>query len=221
MQVRPQNVSPLGPILNFSTTHYCSPSCSQCQVASNPCHYQEGGKRGLPAAYMRALEERLAETETALAATLVTLKDQAARQSLDYHLSSALSHPPAPQRSKVEKLEEWKRLPLQTYEQLMAWLGAQDHVNATLPTSPTDGSRCLSEPQIYTASGAMDSLTLFGSPSLPFVQAGAAHRARSAIGDRSTTTAMVMELLETCDQPKVPNASQHFPDYMQWRDNYF
>lgn len=221
VQVRPQNVSPLDPILKFSTAHYRSPSCSQCQVTSTHCNYQEGGKRGLPAAYMRALEERLAETETALGATLLALKDQAAQQSIGYHLPSELSHPPAPRRSKVEKLEEWKRLPLQTSEHLMAWLGAQNHQNATLTTFPTDGSRWVSEPQTHTASGAMNSRTLFDSPTLPFAEAGAAHRARSTAEDRSRSTAMVMELLETCDQPAVPNTSEFLPDYMQWRENYF
>ncbi|XP_014560968.1 hypothetical protein COCVIDRAFT_87705 [Bipolaris victoriae FI3] len=164
------------------------PSCSQCQSASTACHYQEGGKRGLPAAYIKALEERLAATETALSATLIATRNSAAEHNIDAHLNSAGSNSPLRQRSKAEKMEDWKHLPLQTRDQLMAWLQAQeDEGLAATTASRTECNESTHELEIHAA---------------------APPRA-------------VLEQLETCNQPIVPNALDGSPDSRQWIENYF
>ncbi|KAF9249633.1 transcriptional regulator family: Fungal Specific TF [Penicillium roqueforti] len=42
------------------------PCCSQCSNEPSRCVYPESGKRGLPLGYLNQLEQRLAETESAL-----------------------------------------------------------------------------------------------------------------------------------------------------------
>ncbi|CAO2655831.1 Nn.00g046340.m01.CDS01 [Neocucurbitaria sp. VM-36] len=98
-----------------------SPICSQCQDFSLLCRYQEGGKRGLPAAYITSLERRLQETEIALSATLFSLQEVKGFEFLERNMISARSVP-GRARSKAEKQNEWKRLPLQNSEHLAAWL---------------------------------------------------------------------------------------------------
>ncbi|EOA91923.1 hypothetical protein ACJQWK_04261 [Exserohilum turcicum] len=134
---------------------------------------------------MKALEGRLAATEAALSAALTALRNQTAQDSLDPYLSTAISNPPLSQRSKAEKLEEWKRLPLQTGDQLMAWLRVQNGEDMASPR--TDGRRSISEPQTYAA----------------------------------VSPKTVMGLLETCEEPKVPNAWEYSAGFGRWTKNYF
>ncbi|EMD93363.1 hypothetical protein COCHEDRAFT_1170973 [Bipolaris maydis C5] len=164
------------------------PSCSQCQSASSECHYQEGGKRGLPAAYIKALEERLAATETALSATLIAIRNSAAEHNIDAHLKGVDSNSSLRQRSKAEKMEDWKRLPLQTRDQLMVWLQAQENEGLAATTAPqTNYDEPTPELQIHPTA-------------LPRT---------------------VLEHLETCNQPTVPNRLDCSPDSRRWTENYF
>ncbi|KAF1922565.1 uncharacterized protein M421DRAFT_48328, partial [Didymella exigua CBS 183.55] len=91
------------------------PSCSQCRASSFICRYQEGGRRGLPIAYINSLERRLRETESALYATLLAHNEQDIKAS-----NFGLLKPPR-ELSKTERQDDWKRLPLQTPEQLATW----------------------------------------------------------------------------------------------------
>jgi hypothetical protein len=119
-----------------------SPHCSQCQTLSLPCRYTEGGKRGIPAAYINSLEDRLAETEAALYSALTAIdsmsNDPAGLRRALVHVSG----PVARERSKIEKQNEWKRLPLRSGEQLHAWLEDKSsdchvpHISSSLDGHP-------------------------------------------------------------------------------------
>jgi hypothetical protein len=147
-----------------------SPSCSQCQTASTACHYQEGGKRGLPAAYIKALEERLAATETALFASLMAIRSQAAEDLIANHLPSTMFDTPSRQRSKAERLADWRRLPLQTRDQLMVWLRAQEDENLAAAAAPQiDDSRSIPDNQVRTAVPSKTILELLATCSEPTV----------------------------------------------------
>jgi hypothetical protein len=92
------------------------PFCSQCRVSVLACRYPEGGKRGIPAVYISSLERRLQETEEALYGALLALEATGS-------IGSATSTIPLQQTlSKVQKQEEWHRLPLKSSEQIIVWL---------------------------------------------------------------------------------------------------
>ena len=79
------------------------------------CRYAEGGKRGIPAVYMSSLEKRLQETELMLYGALVALEENGM-------LACVTVPPPAShQLSKVDKQDEWNRLPLRSTQQLDVW----------------------------------------------------------------------------------------------------
>ena len=83
------------------------------------CRYTEGGKRGIPAAYINSLEDRLVETEAALCSALAAIDAMhpagIAQLPVTDHLATL------PQRSKVDKQHEWRRLPLRSGDQLQRW----------------------------------------------------------------------------------------------------
>jgi hypothetical protein len=125
-------------------------------------------------------------------------------------LLDASSQGPTRPWSKAEKLEEWKRLPLQTTEQLVAWLQAQ-YRNSTStevllsthsePVPGNDEARSTQE----AAKGRPD---------------------RNAQPSRETpnnavTPASVVERLKDCDMPIAPNIPQNVTDSARWRENYF
>ena len=96
--------------------------CSQCQSSQLECRYMEGGKRGIPAAYITSLERRLVETEAALYAVLAatdTTSNSSAFDQLGLQTDSTTSK--LQDRSKLERQEEWKRLPLHSGKQLVEW----------------------------------------------------------------------------------------------------
>ncbi|KAH6633147.1 hypothetical protein C7974DRAFT_165776 [Boeremia exigua] len=92
------------------------PSCSQCRASSLICRYQEGGKRGLPIAYINNLERRLRDTESALYATMLAFDERDSIQASNFGL---LKTPR--ELSKTERQDDWRRLPLQTPDQLAMW----------------------------------------------------------------------------------------------------
>lgn len=122
-----------------------SPHCSQCHALSLACRYAQGGKRGIPAAYINSLEARLAETEAALFSALATIhsvnNDTAGMNQLPANVSGPVSGPVVRERSKIEKQDEWKRLPLRSGEQLHAWFDEKsksksDHPIQHMRSSP-------------------------------------------------------------------------------------
>ena len=186
-----------------------SPCCSQCQTSSLPCHYQEGGKRGLPAAYITALEKRLADTEAALSATLTVVQNQDLILLNDARLSDPSSHAPKRQGSKAEKLEEWKRLPLQTTEQLTAWLQAQCR-EAAPEVIPSRHSNSVPDND-----GARKTCrTAEGRPN------NGAHASRQIPGDTSPPLS-VLQQLKDCEMPIAPNMQRAPTDLARWHENYF
>ena len=87
------------------------------------CRYPEGGKRGIPAVYMSNLERRLQETELALYGALAALeeKESIGIESLAVPQLKQSTTLGWRQLSKIEKQEEWTRLPLDSKEQLAIW----------------------------------------------------------------------------------------------------
>jgi hypothetical protein len=127
----------------------------------------------------------------------------------DIRLLDASSQGPTRPWSKAEKLEEWKRLPLQTTEQLMAWLQAQyrDSTSTEVllsthsePVPGNDEARSTRE----AAKGRPD---------------------RNAQPSREipnpVTPASVVEQLKDCNLPIAPNIPQNVTDSARWRENYF
>jgi len=183
------------------------PICTQCRTSSLPCHYQEGGKRGLPAAYITALEKRLADTEAALSASLIALQTQNVTRLTDGHLSVAISQASQPQRSKAEKLEEWKRLPLQTDEQLAAWLQARHPDSAAQAASQSKSSESILTYQAHDTLKAPE--TRPDNNAHPFPKAHGT----------TATSASPIEQLRDCSKPTMPNVPRD--SSTQWRENYF
>lgn len=209
VQVRSEDVGNLHASCRTSANQY-SPSCSQCQTSSLPCHYQEGGKRGLPAAYITALERRLAETEAALSATLTVVQNQDVVRLNNVLLSDASSQAPKRQLSKAEKLEEWKRLPLQTTEQLTAWLQAQCRNNAAPEVPPSRQSESV---PVYDRA-RKTSRAGEGRPN------SCAYASQQIPGDTSPPVS-VLQQLKDCDMPIAPNIQRASTDPSRWRENYF
>jgi hypothetical protein len=204
--VRSEDVGNLYTNCRASADHH-SPSCTQCRNTSLPCHYQEGGKRGLPAAYITALEQRLADTEAALSATLLALRTRDPIPLTDGHLSGATLQDSQPQRSKAEKLEEWKRLPLQTTEQLAGWLEAR-HPDSAAPEASQSRP---SEPTLtYQAHDTLR--TMERQPDTN------AHPFREPHGS-TPRPASAVERLRNCNMPTIPNVPQESSTH--WRENYF
>jgi hypothetical protein len=193
----------------IALANHQSPCCSQCQTSSLPCHYQEGGKRGLPAAYIIALEKRLADTEAALSAALVVLQNQEVTRLDDVQLSGA-SQALDRQRSKAEKLEEWKRLPLRTTEQLMTWLQAQHADNA-------GPGKLLSRPNDPAFDDDEARRTFKAAESRPDSNA---HPSRE-IPTNTSMPVSVIDQLKDCEMPIAPNVPRSPTDLARWRENYF
>jgi hypothetical protein len=163
------------------------PTCSQCQSAQL-CRYQEGGKRGLPVAYMTSLENRLQETEAALLAAVNALQGRGGVDAIDFCAADEVSKV---QRSKAEKQKEWKRLPLRTVEDLVAWsVEKQQQATIAHDTTPPEHPRSDQNRNIV--------------PSVT-----------------SKPTADVVEHLKSCRRPTIPNASYTPPTSTAWLENYF
>ncbi|KAF2004058.1 hypothetical protein P154DRAFT_65738 [Amniculicola lignicola CBS 123094] len=184
------------------------PSCSQCQLALRNCRYLEGGKRGIPAAYMTALEKRLQETEAALYTALNAIEDHGrtiASPAVKWYGTSNSS------RSKTERQHEWKQQPLQSKEQLAAWFrGKKSEEQFSEQDDPSvehprDDSREATS-GIQTCEPALEA-----PPASPQMCSHYSGGVRDDVFDR-------MQNMET---PHAPNASQEQSAIArQWR-NYF
>jgi len=188
------------------------PSCSQCQTSSSPCRYQEGGKRGLPAAYMTSLETRLRNTETALYALLCTLQAQGGTVSIPPLLDAEVPTSRRPQRSKAEKQSDWKRLPLRTSEDLGAWFDEQHRRFRSSSDIRQDVAP--SRDRKFVPFSADTSLNVSASK----VQDGGipAHAQQ-----RLVPSDAVMVQLRNCRPPTVPNGTATAATPATWADNYF
>lgn len=136
---------------------------------------------------MKALEERLEATEMALSATLIAIEDQTAEHHVDNLLLNAISTSQSRKTSKAERMVDWKRHPLQTHNQLLAWLRARSDEGVAAAVPQTDCRGSIPEPQPYA----------------------------------SAPTRTVMERLEECDRPLVPNSLVNATSSRQWLQNYF
>lgn len=156
---------------------------------------------------MTSLETRLRDTEAALYATLRALQDQGDITLAPVHVDANVLETSKPQRSKAERQHEWKREPLQTREDLVAWLGAkqQQHANAHNIRPNAAPSRDLPMevyPSLETPDFQEDELLADGQPS-------------------PTPSSAVMEQLKKCTPPKIPNFSFSGTNPVAWLDSYF
>ncbi|CRK37512.1 hypothetical protein BN1708_007382 [Verticillium longisporum] len=96
------------------------PYCSQCHAHPSKCHYPEKSKRGIPFGYLTKLENRLAETESALFRTLASIVDS---QSLEAAMAGPApsSSSWTPRQNKVDRVTEWDNTPLRTSDDLLSW----------------------------------------------------------------------------------------------------
>ncbi|KAI4925354.1 hypothetical protein J4E85_007233 [Alternaria conjuncta] len=162
------------------------------------------------AAYITALEKRLADTEAALSATLTVVQNQDLILLNDVRLPDPSLHAPKRQGSKAEKLEEWKRLPLQTTEQLTAWLQAQCRETAAPEVFPPRHSNIVPD----NDGARKTSRTAEGRPN------SGAHASRQIPGDTSPPVS-VLQQLEDCEMPIAPNMQRAPTDPARWHENYF
>ncbi|XPS92385.1 hypothetical protein M3J09_001780 [Ascochyta lentis] len=177
------------------------PSCSQCRASSLICRYQEGGKRGLPIAYINSLEKRLRETESALYAAMLALEEQ------DSIKASNLGLLKAPRElSKTERQENWKRLPLHTPEQLAIWfLEKQQQAvpsEPDLPHIPFPGVPSLQDVASSTGEDPRMALPLPHTPNTESIHSPAYPDSTS-----STLSKSITEQLRGMEPPQVPNTS--------------
>jgi hypothetical protein len=184
-----------------------SPTCSQCQISPLLCRYSEGGRRGLPVAYMTSLEARLQDTEAALFAALSTLQEIDSVHSVSLKTDGSSMQCSKPQRSKVEKQKDWKRRPLQTREDIITWFHdeqqqrgrARDLTRDAAPTSAVP-----SETRSCTTTQPMPSL----------------YEDQPAVRSQSASGAGV-ERLRSCRPPRAPNVSSPAGHSAAWLNNYF
>ncbi|KAH7125227.1 hypothetical protein B0J11DRAFT_300063 [Dendryphion nanum] len=185
------------------------PACTQCRTALLTCRYQEGGKRGIPAAYITSLEKRLQETEAALFSVLATVnndRDAGPRELWKPELVNAMV---AHSTSKAGRQEEWRRLPLRSTDQIDNWFKEKRQLAESVEPLSAQKKRAASiEPVIFTPS-------VLGTDHL--------ERDSPAVSEPSPSVvpASVLDQLRNSTPPSAPNAV-HLPlaASTQWR-NYF
>lgn len=120
---------------------------------------------------MASLEMRLAETEGALAAALSTLQEQKDIEFSDDKWQNSLSTAQAKTSSKAEKLDEWKRLPLASKEQLFTWLQDKQANRASGNSrSTTLYNQTISTANATTAMDILERLRICDQPPAPNLQ---------------------------------------------------
>ncbi|KAH7310243.1 hypothetical protein BKA65DRAFT_518696 [Rhexocercosporidium sp. MPI-PUGE-AT-0058] len=100
------------------------PICTQCSSSDSTCQYPQSSKRGIPSGFISNLEQRLLETEAALFEALLFIDTQSHQNPLPEEES--LQRGEFIQRGRGQprdaKVEEWKRLPLNSAEHQRAWM---------------------------------------------------------------------------------------------------
>ncbi|KAF2844898.1 hypothetical protein T440DRAFT_300038 [Plenodomus tracheiphilus IPT5] len=209
------NHYPTGLFLNLTPL---SPSCAQCQTSSLVCRYQEGGKRGLPAAYIQSLEQRLAETEAALSASLCALQHKNDLGLTDTYFSNAAAYTSSRDLSKAEKQNEWRQLPLRTGDDLITWLQARKVHSATVATEP----RRYVVPSVGSEQSDDTQRLQHSCTSISRTSAPAEHHTGANAENTSVPFSSVEDQLRRCaPPPNVPNTTSTTWHASQWHDNYF
>lgn len=189
------------------------PSCSQCRASALICRYQEGGKRGLPIAYINNLEKRLRETESALYAAMVALDEHESIQSSNFGILKAPR-----ELSKIERQDDWQRLPLQTPEQLATWYREKQHQAVPPePELPHISFPGIPTPQPVDSASVEDSRITLPVPHTP-----SSDNVHSPAYPESVASALskdVAKQLKDIEPPQAPNASRPFGS-TSWH-NYF
>ncbi|KAF2025866.1 alpha/beta-hydrolase [Setomelanomma holmii] len=192
-----------------------APACSQCQNSPVPCRYQEGGKRGLPTAYMASLENRLQDTEAALYDALRALQSQSRQEPSPLQLDLRNLVAPKVQLSKAEKQKEWEQYPLRTNEELSAWF-AQYHGENTTTSEPLGNVRWSTK---QTQDGVEVDLDMISRSAVRGMSS-------TTTGHRDTRTQPValedaLTQLQNCRQPPAPNVLPPTITSTTWVENYF
>ncbi|KAF2108172.1 hypothetical protein BDV96DRAFT_672276 [Lophiotrema nucula] len=94
-------------------------------ISQAQCRYPEGGKRGIPAAYITSLEQRLLETEAALFAALAAVQRQDDDEPNSVDWPNPIMRTAWSGRTKIDRQEEWRQFPLESAQQLAAWYQAK------------------------------------------------------------------------------------------------
>ncbi|KAJ5336786.1 transcriptional regulator family: Fungal Specific TF [Penicillium brevicompactum] len=101
-----------------ATTETTMPEHGNANAIANcepsKCVYPESGKRGLPLGYLNQLEQRLAETESALYGALMTLRSIG-------QTTTPVSKPEV-SKQKAARMEEWSQLPIREWSDLEHWM---------------------------------------------------------------------------------------------------
>lgn len=126
-------------------------------------------------------------------------------QLVDHYLTGATAKSPQQHQPKAEKLEEWKRLPLDNHVQLTEWHQTRDRRIVTSEVSYADCASPVFDPALQPSSETETTI----------------NRGRQMRGKSSTSTTSVLEQLRCCDAPTVPNAPKNLSDSGRWRENYF
>jgi hypothetical protein len=160
---------------------------------------------------MTSLENRLQDTETALYATLCALETQGNVGSwpLD-NTNGGCEMIIKPQRSKLEKQNEWKQQPLQKNEDIIAWFEERRAAHNRLKVPAL--SQNLAEEQPSDAEPS----TTFLVPS----SKGEPAR-RHAHQPPNPPQLDIEERLRSCRQPTVPNGSSLIASSTSWLSRYF
>lgn len=193
---------------------YCRPSCSQCRAASLVCRYQEGGKRGLPIAYINSLEKRLRETESALFATMLAFNEQTGIKPSNFGILRAPR-----ELSKTERQDDWKRLPLQTPEQLALWFKEKQQqavpAEPELPHIPFPGVPALQSAESNPVEDPRMALPIPHTPASDNIHSPVYPESASSNLSKSVT-----EQLRGIEPPQAPNTSAAPLKSTSWH-NYF
>lgn len=177
------------------------------------CRYQEGGKRGLPIAYINNLEKRLRETESALYATMLALDEHESIKASDLGVLKAPR-----ELSKTERQDDWKRLPLQTPEQLAMWFREKQH--QAVPSEPELPH--IPFPGVPTLQLADNSFTEDPRLALPLPQTPGSENVQSPAYPGSASSALskgIPEQLKDIEPPQAPNTAA--PQRSTSWHNYF
>jgi hypothetical protein len=176
------------------------PACSQCH-SPGLCRYQEGGKRGLPVAYMTSLENRLQETEAALLAAMNALRDRGGIGAIEVPVDGGEKT----SCSKAEKQQRWKRWPLRSGEDLVAWCVEKEQQDVRARPE---------EPRSYQHRDGETSITHAVSDAGALDSSAHDHHFYASLGD-------VVEQLRSCKRPTAPNVSNSPTVSTAWLNNYF
>lgn len=112
------------------------PFCSQCAGEASKCIYPESAKRGLPLGYLNQLEERLAETESALYGALITIRSMGQPTAVQTPAKTDTSP-----KNKAARMEEWSQLPLREWPDMERWLTVMsDRFTIEQPSEAVSGT---------------------------------------------------------------------------------